>query len=145
MAEEPVKIFAHVLEGVREEERLRTLDDKLAILAALRKPVEAADVEVARAEYELQLTRSRDCVRRGDSLEFIEEAQIATEVCKARFEYLSASFRAQQDELLANEARTLAKTNTQLAKSQTLIAGAVAFFTLVQVFLAIAQAMKWTK
>lgn len=118
------------------------IDKKLAVLAALRQLVTQHDVNVAREEYFVHLESSKDAVRRGDSLELLEAASKAADVCKNRFEYLSQALRAQTEEAYANEARELAKTNTKLAKSQTLIAGAVAIFTLVQVVLAIVQATR---
>lgn len=143
MADESRPVFTHTVWDALEEKRLGNYDEKLATLAALREPVTANDLAVAREEYGVRLLAARDAVRRRDALELIEEERAAADVCRTRYEYLLAAYRAQAEEAQANEARELAKTNTKLAESQTKIAKAVAGFTFLQLALAFAQAMKW--
>src|SRR6185369_1735157 len=102
-------------------------------------------VEAARQEYVAVLNVARDSIRHEESHEYKQELRTSVEICRARYEALREAARERAEERASAESQALAKTNTRLAKSQTQIAAAVAFFTLVQVALAIAQAMKWIK
>ena len=131
MADDVPKLKSEIVAALTEEHaRTNRIEQKLGVLAALRLPITAAEVNLAREEYVVHLDWARDAVRRRDSLELIEAANTAAEVCRTRYEYLSTAFRAQSEEANAHEARELAKTNTELARSQTRIARAVAAFTL---------------
>ncbi|MEO7032749.1 MAG: hypothetical protein ABI548_02875 [Polyangiaceae bacterium] len=143
--EPPKRVFTSVVAPLLEDERIRNFEEGLSLMAALRLPVKQQEVELAREEYELALNRARDSARRRDSLELMESARNAADICRTRYEYLTVALRAQAEESYAVEARELAKTNTKLAQGQTRIAIAVAAFTALQFALALAQALKWIK
>ncbi len=135
---------ASELEGDLKEEARQREAHSVAIRAVLPPPISSYEVEEARQEYIVRLDGLREM---DHSLRFpqTEDDRIMLEVYRSRYEALAAARREQSEAELATESRELAKTNIKLAKSQTLIAGAVAFFTLVQLALGIAQAMKWIK
>jgi|GEM_PF-3012152 len=84
-----------------------------------------------------------DNARRHDLMAYIDAIKLEVELRRAAYEDAARRFEIQEARAHDAASNRLATTNTKLAKSQTLIAGAVALFTLVQVALAIAQAMKW--
>jgi hypothetical protein len=127
------------------EQVSRDWDTKLAAIAAAPPRIEASDVEAARQEYVAVLNAARNSIRHEEPLAVKEEFRASVEICRARYEALREAARERADERASAESQELAKTNIKLAISQTLIAAAVAAFTLLQLALAIAQAMKWIK
>ena len=112
------------------------------------QPVTLVEVHTALVAWRHSMERAELAfTARGSTQQPEREIQEAAlrEVALAKLQYEEKStvYKEAQDAKEVEASNALAKTNTKLARSQTLIAAAVAFFTIVQVVLALAQAMHW--
>jgi|SRR6185369_8107167 len=121
---------------VEPKPRRINVDEVEQLRMIWREALHAANV--AKIEARQNLTDSK-------RLAYADERGFNAQLNQAAYEDAARRFEKQEDRDRDAASDRLASTNTKLAQSQTLIAGAVAFFTLVQVFLAVAQAMKWIK